>query len=82
MTHFSWLQSRAVFQSMGTANGVPQLVLGSGKSQTDPYSLGVFCRIMFDYFVENDPAVSKMNVIDGASGQLFAIVDVAGFHPL
>jgi hypothetical protein len=80
ITHFQWLQSRGVFQSMGVVSGTPQLVLGSKRGLVDNNAMAVFCQIIFDYFVENNPAVTTMVVIDGTTGTQFAIVDSSGFH--
>ena len=79
-THFQWLQARGVFQSMGVVNGVPQLVLGPQRALADNNAMAVFCQIIFAYFVENDPTVTTMVVIDGNSGKQFATVDTSGFH--
>lgn len=80
MTHFQWLQARGIFQSMGVVNGVPQLVLGSQRTKADNNAMAVFCRIIFDYFVENNSAVTNMVVIDSITGNQFAVVDSRGFH--
>jgi hypothetical protein len=80
VTHFQWLQARGIFQSMGVVNGVPQLVLGPQRAKADNNAMAVFCKIIFDYFAESNPAVKNLVVIDSASGNQFATVDSSGFH--
>ncbi len=78
--HFEWLKQRDVFSRMGVVDGVPQLVLGSGRDKADPVSLAVFCKVVFDYFAELDPKYTQMIVIDGVTGQRVAVVDARGTH--
>ena len=80
MTHFNWLKAQGVFESMQVVNGVPQLVLAAGKWKADPYALGIFCSVIFDYYKEKDPTVSQMTVIDGTTGGVYATVDSTGYH--
>ena len=39
-----------------------------------------FVGSFFDYFVENNSAVTNMVVIDSITGNQFAVVDSRGFH--
>lgn len=78
--HFDVVKEHGIFADMGVVNGVPQLTLGAQRDDTDIESLGQFCIVIFDYYAELDPVYTTMNVVDGATGQLFATVDANGFH--
>jgi hypothetical protein len=80
MRHFDYLHARGVFESKSLVAGAPTLVLGSGKSQVEPESLKVFCRIVFEYFVESDARHGSMRVVDGTTGRQIAVVDRTGYR--
>lgn len=80
LRHFDALQRLQIFQSMQIVNGIPRLMLGAKRSDTDLESLGAFCKIIFDYYAELDTKYVTMDVIDSVTGQRFATVDARGFR--
>jgi hypothetical protein len=59
---------------------VATLVLGANKDRTEPTSLRMFCRIIFDYYQEQDPQLTRLIVKDSASGAQIGYVDASGYH--
>lgn len=80
LAHFEWLRERGVFESRSVVDGVPRLVIGTGRYKTDDYSLAAFCKIVFDYYAEENSAHTRMLVIDAATNQQIAYVDATGYH--
>lgn len=80
MRHFDYLHARGVFESKSVVAGQPTLVLGTSRTQVEPESLKIFCRIVFDHFAESDARHASMRVIDGATGRQIAVVDRNGYR--
>jgi hypothetical protein len=78
--HFEVLKARGVFVAMDKQGGVPRLVVSPRRARTEPESFKVFVRIVYEYFKEADPTVTRMLVIDSVSGRQIAWVDASGYQ--